>query len=140
MSEKGEIRKMLQNKAVKILNSATITKMTSSYPTDLTDAQWELVEPLLPRAKTGGRPRSVDLRAVVNALLYVLMGGIAWRLLPHDFPKWQTVYHYFRQWRDDGTFEQINERLRQWERTVNYDRPPLPAMRWSIVNRWLPPR
>lgn len=111
--------------------------MALSYPTDLTDAQWSLIQPLLPKAKTGGRPRSIDLRAIVNALLYVLMGGIAWRLLPHDFPKWQTVYHYFRQWRDDGTLQKLNQQLYQWERTAGHDHPPLPVMQWWIANRWI---
>lgn len=111
--------------------------MSTSYPTDLTDDQWSLLEPLLPPAKSGGRPRSTDLRQVVNALLYILMGGIAWRLLPHDFPKWQTVYHYFRQWRDDGTLEGINQVLHQWERTTGHDHPPHLAMGWWILNRWI---
>lgn len=82
--------------------------MSLSYPTDLTDAQWELIQPLLPQVKPGGRPRSVNLRSVVNALFYILMEGIAWRLLPQEFPKWKTVYHYFRQWGDDGTLQKIN--------------------------------
>jgi putative transposase len=114
--------------------------MSLSYPTNLTDAQWELIQPLLPQAKPGGRPRSTDLRSVVNALLYVLMGGIAWRLMPHDFPKWQTVYHYFRQWRDDGTLQKINQQLSQWERTAGHDRPLPLAMGWWIANRWIQQR
>ena len=114
--------------------------MSLSYPTDLTDDQWELIEPLLPPAKSGGRPRSVDLRRILDALLYVLMGGIAWRLLPHDFPKWQTVYHYFRQWRDDGTWQRLNQTLCQWERTANHDLPLPQAMPWWIVSRWILPR
>lgn len=114
--------------------------MSLSYPTDLTDAQWELIQPLLPAPKSGGRPRSTDLRAVLNALLYILTGGIAWRLLPHDFPKWKTVYHYFRQWRDDGTLEQINPKLYEWERTAGHNRPPLPAMEWWIASQWIQPR
>ena len=111
--------------------------MATSYPTDLTDDQWLLIHPLLPPAKSGGRPRSTDLRQVVNALLYILIGGIAWRLLPHDFPKWKTVYHYFRQWRDDGTLERINQTLHQWERTTGHDHPPHPATGWWILNRWI---
>jgi putative transposase len=114
--------------------------MSLSYPTNLTDAQWELIQPLLPQAKPVGRPRSTDLRSVVNALLYVLMGGIAWRLMPHDFPKWQTVYHYFRQWRDDGTLQKINQQLSQWERTAGHDRPLPLAMGWWIANRWIQQR
>ncbi|WP_051188742.1 IS5 family transposase [[Leptolyngbya] sp. PCC 7376] len=114
--------------------------MCLSYLTDLSDDQWYLIEPLLPEAKSGGRPRSTNLRDVLNAILYVLMGGIAWRLLPHDFPKWQTVYHYFRQWRDDGTWQQINHKLHQWERTTGHDRPHPQAMEWWILSRWIPPQ
>lgn len=100
--------------------------MRESYPTDLNDEQWELLEPCLPPAKPGGRPREVDLREVVNAILYILMGGIAWRLLPHDFPKCKTVYDYFRKWRDDGTVKIIHQKLYEWERTAgqNRDRSP----------------
>jgi len=83
------------------------------YPTDLTDRQFTRLAPHLPPAKPGGRPRSADLREVVNAILYVLRNGITWRALPHDFPPWQTVYHYFRAWRLDGTWEAIHATLRE---------------------------
>ncbi len=83
------------------------------YPTDLTDAQWAILEPLVPAPKPGGRPVQHDRRELVEAILYVLRGGGAWRLLPHDFPPWQTVYHYFRLWRLDGTWERINTALRE---------------------------
>ena len=66
------------------------------------------------------------------------MGGITWRLLPHDFPKWQTVYHYFRQWRNDGRWQQINHKLHQWERTAGHNRPHPQAMEWWILSRWIP--
>jgi putative transposase len=82
------------------------------YPSDLSDAEWEVLEPLIPKAKPGGRPRTTNMRAVLNAIFYVLRSGCAWRMLPHDFPSWKTVYHYFRQWRIDGVWEQINEALR----------------------------
>jgi putative transposase len=82
------------------------------YPYDLTDAQWRILEPLLPPPKSGGRPRSVDLREVVNGLLYVLGTGCPWRSLPHDLPPWPTVWTYFRQWRDDGTLERLHDQLR----------------------------
>lgn len=82
------------------------------YPTDLTDSQWEYIKDLIPLAKPGGRPRSADMRMVVNALLYVVVGGIQWRMLPKDYPPWQSVYHYFRQWRDDGTWQRIHDTLR----------------------------
>src|ERR671923_664178 len=84
----------------------------ASYPTDLTDAQWALLAPLLPPAKPGGRPRSVDLREIVNAILYQLRAGCAWRLLPHDLPPWGTVHYYYRRWRLDGTWQQVHDTLR----------------------------
>jgi putative transposase len=77
----------------------------NSYPTDLTDEQWTVLEPLLPSAKAGGRPRKTDLRAVVNGLLYLNRSGCQWRMLPHDYPPWKTVYNYFRAWMDDGTWD-----------------------------------
>jgi putative transposase len=83
------------------------------YPSDLTDAQWTRLEPLLPDARPGGRPRTHPLREIIDALRYVLRGGIAWRALPHDYPPWQTVYHYFRAWRLDGTWERLNDELRE---------------------------
>jgi len=83
------------------------------YPSDLSDAQWMRLEPLLPPVRPGGRPRAHPLREIIDALRYVLRGGIAWRALPHDYPPWQTVYHYFRAWRLDGTWEQLNDELRE---------------------------
>lgn len=97
--------------------------MESSYPTDLTDEQWELLLTLLPCAKPGGRPRSVDVRAIVNAIFYIVVVGCAWRMLPKDLPKWKTVYHYFRVWRLDGTWERIHAHLVQWERVVQGHEP-----------------
>ena len=82
------------------------------YPSDLTDEQWELLSPLLPEAKPGGRPRSVDLREILNAILYVLRSGCSWRMIPHDLPSWQTAYKYFRRWSDDGTWERVHDSLR----------------------------
>ena len=69
-------------------------------------------EPLIPPPKPGGRPRATDIHEVFNAISYLLRSGCAWRMLPHEFPPWQTVYHYFRQWRKDGTWERIHEVLR----------------------------
>lgn len=92
--------------------------MTPVYLTDMTDEQWDLLEPLLPQAKAMGRPRSVDLRMVINAIFYITAAGCAWRLLPKDFPKWKTVYHYFRAWRLDGTWEAIHSQFVKWERVA----------------------
>lgn len=83
------------------------------YPSDLTDAQWKRIEALIPPAKPGGRDRAHSMREIVDALFYVLRSGCSWRMLPHDLPPWQTVYTYFRQWRDDGTIERIHTALRQ---------------------------
>ena len=96
------------------------------YPTDLTDAQWAVLAPLVPAPKAGGRPPAHERRELVNAMLYVLRGGIAWRALPHDFPAWQTVYHYFRLWRLDGTWERINTVVRERVRT-HAGRQPSPS-------------
>jgi putative transposase len=92
--------------------------MKLSYPTDMTDDQWELISPLLPGAKPGGRPRSTALRAVVNAVFYLVVTGCAWRMLPNDFPAWQTVYHYFRAWRLEGTWERIHHQFVVWFRVL----------------------
>ena len=83
------------------------------YPSDLTDEQWKLIEPLLPAARPGGRPRSTDLRDVVDGLLYLSRAGCAWRLLPHEFPPWPTVHHYYRCFRRDGTWERVHDTLRE---------------------------
>jgi putative transposase len=88
-----------------------------SYPSDLTDVQWTILGPLIPSAKPGGRKRTVSIREVVNAIFYLLRTGCAWRMLPHDFPNWNTVYTYFRNWRQDGTWQTINDALRRQVRT-----------------------
>ena len=87
------------------------------YPSDLTDDEWAILEPLLPPPKPGGRPRSANLREVVNGIFYVLRGGIPWRFLPKEFPPWKTVYHYFRLWRLEGTWEKLNAGLREQVRS-----------------------
>ena len=97
--------------------------MSKSYPSDLTDEQWELLSSLIPPETKACRPRTVNLKAVINAIFYVLCAGCAWRMLPHDFPKWQTVYYYFRKWRIDGSWESMNHKLQQWVR-VSEDREP----------------
>ena len=86
------------------------------YPTDMTDEQWKLVEPLLPLAKSdgqvGGRPRTTDLREVLNALFYLVRSGCQWRMIPHEFPPWRTCYNYYRAWIDNGTCDEIISVLR----------------------------
>ena len=83
-----------------------------TYPTDLTDRQWDCINDLIPASKPGGRPRKMDMRQIINAILYVVVSGIQWRMLPKDYPKWKTVYDYFRTWRDDGTWQRIHDTLR----------------------------
>jgi putative transposase len=86
--------------------------MRKPYPSDLTDDQWELIRPLIPVFKVG-RPREVDMREVINAILYLNRSGCQWDMLPHDLPPKSTVYEYFAQWRDDGTWQQMLDTLRQ---------------------------
>ena len=83
-----------------------------SYDTDLTDQQWLKIVSLFPKANHRGRPRTQDFREITNAILYLVRAGCAWRLLPHDFPKWQTVYYYFRRWQKDGVWKTIHDVLR----------------------------
>jgi transposase len=96
------------------------------YPTDLTDKEWALIAPLLPPAKPGGRPRSTDLREVLNALSYWLRSGGAWHLLPHDFPPRKTVYFSWRAWRLSGDWERSHTVLRQRTRQ-RAGREPTPS-------------
>lgn len=86
---------------------------TTSYPTDLTDEQWSLLEPMMPPPGVGGRPQSVPRRTIINAILYLQRAGCAWRLLPREFGNWSTIYYYFRLWRIDGTWELIHKKLRE---------------------------
>ncbi len=97
-----------------------------SYPSDLTDAQWEELEPLLPLAKPGGRPRTVDMREVINGILYVLRSGCTWRMMPHDLPPWSTAWGYFRRWSKDSTWERIHDALRPKVRELE-GREPTPS-------------
>jgi putative transposase len=97
------------------------------YPTDLTDAQWANLEPLIPSAKQGGRPRAVDMREIVNALLYLNRAGCQWDMLPHDLPPKSSVYLYFAQWREDGTWERFVDALRAKVRTEVEKREATPS-------------
>lgn len=82
-----------------------------SYPVDLSEREWKLLEPMIPPAKPRGRPRQTDMREVINAIFYVLRGGIQWRMLPEGFPPWQTVYGYFWRWKRCDLWEQFNQVL-----------------------------
>ena len=96
------------------------------YPSDVTDEQWTLLEPLLPRPGRRGRPRKTNLRDIVNALFYHTREGGSWRALPHDFPPWKTVYNYFQWWTWDGTWQRILDALRPQVRT-KAGRSPTPS-------------
>jgi putative transposase len=87
--------------------------MRKNYPTDLNDSEWDVLKQYMPEAKATGRPREVDLREVLNGIFYVLKTGCPWRYLPKNFPKWGTVFDYFRQWKKDGTIERIHTALRE---------------------------
>jgi putative transposase len=99
--------------------------MRKPYPSDLTDAQWELIRPLIPVHRVG-RPRVVDMREVLNAILYLVRSGCQWDMLPHDLLPKSTVYDHFAQWRDDGTWQQILDALRRQVR-VEAGREPSPS-------------
>jgi len=90
-----------------------------SYPSDLTNDEWRILEPLVPQVQGGGRPAAYARREIVNAILYVERIGCQWRALPHDLPPWKTVYSYFRSWRLNGTWQRMHDRLRrQWRRAL----------------------
>ena len=93
-------------------DQAAASAKRKPYDSDLTDAQWSVLEPLLPPPKRRVRPRKTDPREVVNALICALRSGCAWRMIPHDLPPWQTVYTYFRKWKRDGTLKRIHDALR----------------------------
>ena len=92
-----------------------MTKSRQAYPTDLNDTQGNVIAPLLPPPAKTGRPREHSWREIVSAIFYITSSGCAWRLLPHEFPPWKTVYTYFRKWRIDGSWERWNAALREAE-------------------------
>jgi len=100
--------------------------MERVYPTDLTDAQWRTIAPLIPPAKPGGRHREVDMRAVINGIFYIVRAGCAWRMLPKEYPPWGTVYYYFARFKKDGTWQRIHDALRTRVRVQN-GRNPQPS-------------
>jgi len=100
--------------------------MRKPYPTDLSDAEWKYIEPHVPDPKGYGRPRIHSPREILDAIFYILRSGCQWRMLPHEFPRWPTVYHYFRKWRIDGTWERVNTAIRERLR-VRLKRNPQPS-------------
>jgi putative transposase len=83
------------------------------YPSDLTDEQWQIIEPLVPPAEPGGRDRTVNMREVINGILYLNRSGCSWRMLPRQFPPWGTVHYYYRRFRLDGSWQLIHDKLRE---------------------------
>src|SRR5262249_55623014 len=102
---------------------------TQSYPSDLTDEQWQLIRPLLPKRKLGkaGRPRTVEQRDLIDGIFYILRSSCPWRMLPHDFPPWGTVSSQFHRWRKSGLWDRIHDALRRKTR-VAQGREPLPSV------------
>ncbi len=96
------------------------------YPTDLSNAQWRALAPLVPPAKPGGRPRSTDMREALNALISMARTGCSWRLIPHDLPHPSTLKNFFYRWQDDGTWARMNDTLRRQVR-VAAGRDPEPS-------------
>ena len=94
------------------------------YPTDLSDEEWQLIEPLLGRKRGRGHEQDYSLRRIVEASFYVLRGGIPWRMMPHDFPPWEDVYYHLRKWRRKGTWERVNQVLRERHRVARGRKPP----------------
>jgi transposase len=94
---------------------------TNRYPTDTTDEQWTIIEEMIPTQKGQGRPRRVDLRRVIDAIIYISRSSCQWRMLPHDFPAWQTVFYYFNKWKKDGTLASIHDALS--EKVREQDKP-----------------
>jgi len=94
-------------------------KERQAYPTDLTDSEWELIKDLVPAAKPGGRPEKYPKREIIDGINYLARGGCSWRLLPHDLPPYRIVFHYFSQWRKDGTWQRINDKLRESVRLMS---------------------
>jgi putative transposase len=90
--------------------------MSKAYTSNLSLEEYKLIAAMIPKGKTGGRQRSINMWEIINAILYLLSQGCTWRNLPGDFPKWQTVYHYFRAWRIEGIWIKIMDRLRSWVR------------------------
>ena len=98
-----------------------------AYPTDLTVEQWKIIEPLLPQRVSGGRPAKWSFLEIINAVLYIVRAGCEWRLLPHDFPPWQTVYWYFNKWKQEGVWEKIHNALFR-ECRIEAGRDPEPSV------------
>jgi transposase len=96
------------------------------YPSNLTDAEWKQIEPLVPGPKLFGRPPRCSKRAILDAVFYVVRGGCAWRMLPHDLPPWRIVYYYFMTWRREGLWQKMHDTLRDQVRLQSGKKKPRP--------------
>ena len=101
----------------------------AAYPSDLTDAQWQILEPLVPAARRGGRRARYERREIINAVLYLTRSGCSWRALPHDLPPWSLVHYYFWHWKQDGTWQAVHDRLAgDLRQKMGRDRQPSAAV------------
>ncbi|MBK9924695.1 MAG: transposase [Anaerolineales bacterium] len=105
-----------------------MTKSNQEYPTNLNDTEWKQIAPYLPRAKRKGRPREIPWRAIMNGIFYIVKNGCVWRDLPHEFPAWQTVYYYFRQFGKNRMWEKLNTIIRERVRIQAGRSPQASAM------------
>jgi len=102
-------------------------KPRPAYPSDVNDKEWQILEPLIPKVKEGGRPAEHSRREIINAIFYVLRSGCQWPMMPHDLPHWKTVYTHFRNWRRDGTWLHIHDALRKKVRKLEGHQPEASA-------------
>ena len=100
------------------------TREREPYPSDLTDAEWAVLEPLIPGSSKLGRPPRYEKRTVLNAIFYVVRSGCSWRMLPGEMPPWCIVYHYFARWREDGVWQQMHDALRDAPRRWSGKKKP----------------
>ena len=107
-------------------------KNRKAYPSDLTETEWGILKPLFECEQTRGRPREHPIWEILNGIFYILRSGCAWRMMPHDLPPWQTVYHYFRAWRKDGTWQRANHALRADVRVAEGREPEPSAGSWTV--------
>ena len=105
--------------------------MRDSYPSDLTDKEWALLEPLIPGGSKLGRPPRYSKREIVNAIFYLVRSGCAWRMIPNDLPPWRICYHYFSKWKHEGVWETIHDRLRDIVRTHHGKKKLQPPRSWT---------
>jgi putative transposase len=104
------------------------------YPSDLSDAEWDILKPLLPKPKGFGHPVEVDFREILNGIFYVQRTGCQWEMMPHDLPPYSTVYSYFQKWQRKGVWQQMHDQIRQQLRT-QFGRDEHPLWRLPILNR-----